>query len=627
MAQKFQDDVVLATVPFSSKLKKSIIAIRHPNMHDTVRVYVKGAPEVVVPNCNFTYGEGQDPEKTVMDEEQREKIMGTFREMTTLSMRCLAFSYSDMTVSQFEELMASMSGEIDDENEIANLEGSDQTFLALVALKDPLRNNIKKVVENANQSRINLILVSGDNLITSSAVALDVGVLSKPQFNAICEGAADGVAMDATQFAEAVGDVVEDREEGEEGEEPVITYRLQNQDEFNRIIQSLKVIGRARPEDKQRLIAGLKGMNQDQEDASQLRRVAVIGEGINDVKAFKTADVSFALQSGTSIARNNASMVLRTDDFDSAMRAVMWGRNLFMNVQRFLQFQITCNLSVLIVVLVSYITMTESVLNPVQLIYINLIMDVLGALALASTRPTTDISTYMAGQGNLMTPFMYRQIFGCMLGMIAIMMIVMYANDAIFELNYPASAPALVGPKRVHFTLIWNTFIFLQVFNLINCRDVSATKMHGFSGLIRNKLTWIVLLIIIAVQATACFTFLGAPIFQASLVLDEGYVNGGRHFAICVVAAASILLCNAILKLIPSRWIAKMPQLDESKSIGGSTRIMQAYEKQAKAKAFQKGGAAAQQVPDDDPDGILNSQASNPYGEAEDDADEEYKQA
>jgi len=318
-------------------------------------------------------------------------------------------------------------------------------------------------------------------------------------------------------------------------------------------------------------------------------------------------------------------MVLRTDDFDSAMKAVMWGRNLFMNVQRFLQFQITCNLAVLITVLVSYITMMESVLNPVQLIYINLIMDILGALALASTRPTTDVAQYRAGQGNIMTPFMYRQILGCMLGMIAIMMVVMYGSDAIFNLDYSNSAPALEGEKRLHFTLVWNTFIFLNVFNLINCRDVSPTKMHGFGGLIRNKLTLFIILIIIAVQITACFTFLGFPIFKASLVLDdnraedengkiEPYDDAGRHFAISIVCGASILLVNALLKLIPSRWISKMPQLDESKSIGGNTRIMAAYDKQAKSKAFSgKKTGAAEQVPEEDPEGEFQEDQEDPY--------------
>ena len=401
------------------------------------------------------------------------------------------------------------------------LDASNQTFLALVALNDPLRANLKDSLGYAPLSGIELRLISGDHLETSKAVAVDAGVMTLEQYN----NPTNEYAMDASQFAQLVGDVIEEEEPCEEGEEPEISYRLSNQHEFNRIIQNLKVIGRARPEDKQRLIAGLKGMNVDQEDASQWRRVAVIGEGINDVKAFQTADVSFALQSGTSIARNNASMVLRTDDFDSAMRAVMWGRNLFMNVQRFLQFQITCNISVLIVVLVSYITMMESILNPVQLIYINLIMDILGALALASTRPTTDIAQYQAGQGNIMTPYMYRQIFGCMLGMVGIMMVVMYAGESVFEISYSNSDSAIEGDKRTHFTLCFNTFIFLNVFNLINCRDVSPTKMHGFSGLIRNKLTWIVILIIVGVQIASCFTFLGFPVFKVSLVLgdDEKY--------------------------------------------------------------------------------------------------------
>jgi Ca2+-transporting ATPase len=125
-------------------------------------------------------------------------------------------------------------------------------------------------------------------------------------------------------------------------------------------------------------------------------------------------------------------MVLQTNEFDSCMRAVMWGRNIYLNVQRFIQFQMTCNFSVLIVVLVSYCTMTESCLNAVQLIYINLIMDVLGALALASTRPSTDVAKYAAGQEKLLTPFMYRQIFGTVIFQTVIMMVVMYAGRGIF---------------------------------------------------------------------------------------------------------------------------------------------------------------------------------------------------
>lgn len=259
----------------------------------------------------------------------------------------------------------------------------------------------------------------------------------------------------------------------------------------------------------------------EEENAASGRKVGIVGEGINDIEAFDAATVSFALGSGTSLARNKASMVLTTNDFESSMRAVMWGRNIYVNVQRFLQFQMTCNLAVITVVMVSTITMTESCLNAVQLIYINLIMDILGAIALASTRPNTEVSHEVHSTGKLITPFMYRQIFGVALYMIAIMMVIMYSGKKIFHLEYDAHTPtiekSLAGEHKMeHFTLIWNCFVFLQFFNLINCRDVSAHKMHGFSQLHRNFSTIFVLLIIIGVSVFACFTFLGRAVFEAS---------------------------------------------------------------------------------------------------------------
>ena len=136
-----------------------------------------------------------------------------------------------------------------------------------------------------------------------------------------------------------------------------------------------------------------------------------------------------------------------------------------------------------------------------------------------------------------------------------------------------------------HFTLIWNCFVFLQFFNLINCRDVSAHKMHGFSQLYRNISTMMVLLIILGVSFFACFTFLGRAVFEASK-------QDGREYLITIVMGASVLLINCLLKFIPDRWVAKMPSMDESKSVGANNALMNAYNKQAQAKAFQKKGAA-----------------------------------
>jgi Ca2+ transporting ATPase len=146
-------------------------------------------------------------------------------------------------------------------------------------------------------------------------------------------------------------------------------------------MQDLKVIARATPEDKILLTVGLQAINGN--------KVAIIGESINDIPAFKQADVSFAMGSGSSIARNNASIVLATDEFESVMRSVMWGRNIYLNMQRFLTFQMTCSFACLITIVIGYCFLFESPLNAVQLIWINLIMDIFGALALSATRPTT----------------------------------------------------------------------------------------------------------------------------------------------------------------------------------------------------------------------------------------------
>ena len=284
-------------------------------------------------------------------------------------------------------------------------------------------------------------------------------------------------------------------------------------------------------------------------------------------------------------------MILRTNDFDSCLQAVKWGRNIYMNVRRFLQFQITCNLCLIVVMIVSYCTMTEGALNATQLIYINLIMDIFGALALASTRPSTATERYnMSSQ--VMTPAMYRQIFGISVFMIVIMMVIMFAGKSIFNLNYLTSTQTIDldifgfgKAKMEHFTLIWNTFVFLQIFNLINCRDVSSSGRNGFSGLHRNYLTIFIILMIIGIQFLSCFTFLGRIFFEATY-------TGAREWMVCVVAASSVLLANALLKFVPESIFAKA-QLNEKEPIGRNSVFLAAYEKNAKGKAFNQPAAAA----------------------------------
>ena len=485
-----------------------------------------------------------------------------------------------------------MSGEVDTNEEVAVLE-QDQTFLALIVLRDPVRSSVKAIVKESEESGVNLHLISGDNLGTACKLAHDIGMLTTEEYeNTKNVDSHERVAMDAAEFREIVGDVQKVQKEVELGQDQQFEYSLEThrQERFNFMVNSLKVIGRAEPEDKLRLVVALQNAP-DVNESGAARKVAIVGEGISDCDAFDAADVSFACQSGTSYARNKASMILRTNDFDSCLQAVKWGRNIYMNVRRFLQFQITCNLCLVVVMIVSYCTMTEGALNATQLIYINLIMDIFGALALASTRPSTQTERYN-NSSTVLTSAMYRQIFGMAVFMIAIMMVIMFAGKEIFNLNYFAATQTidkdifgLGKAKMEHFTLIWNTFVFLQVFNLINCRDVSSTGRNGFSGLHKNFLTIMLILLIIGVQFLSCFTFLGRIFFEAAN-------TGAREWMVCVVAASSVLLANALLKFVPESIFAKA-QLNEKEPIGGNSKFLSMYEKGAKGKAFKPAAAGS----------------------------------
>jgi len=277
MMKKFDNDFVLANIPFSSNTKKSIIAVKHPDLVETVRVYIKGAPEIVIPTCQSHYG--ADAQLKDFDSSERSYLTDNIlNEMTTKSLRTMAFSYADMAEQKFNDLKESTNNfsKPDDIHQLDN----NTTFLALVALKDPLRADLKDTLAYAPLSGIEVRLISGDHLETAKAVAADAGILSLKEYQA----PGKTFAMDAAEFRNIVGDVVEDINDAnsDDGVELSVSYKLSEQERFNDIISDLKVIGRAQPEDKQRLIAGLKGMK----ESGAHKRVGVVGEGINDVKAF-----------------------------------------------------------------------------------------------------------------------------------------------------------------------------------------------------------------------------------------------------------------------------------------------------------------------------------------------------
>ena len=267
-------------------------------------------------------------------------------------LRVLGFAYRDFSSSEFDSLLQ----DLDRENSEAALEQLtyNSTFLGLVALHDPPRAQIKENLAYAEHAGVSLRMVSGDNLHTCMAFACDAGIITKEQYDEAQTEESTAFAMTAEKFTQEVGDL--DVEGG--------VARVRNQERFEELIKDVKVVARATPKDKLLMVVGLQAME---------RKVAIVGEGVSDLDAFEKADVSFAMGTGVSYARNEASMILATDDVKSVMRALMWGRNIYLNMQRFLTFQMTCNIACIVTVIIGYLYLTESPINAVQLIWINII--------------------------------------------------------------------------------------------------------------------------------------------------------------------------------------------------------------------------------------------------------------
>lgn len=210
-------------------------------------------------------------------------------------------------------------------------------------------------------------MISGDHLYTARHVAMNVGILSQE------EADQKHVCMTGEEFRQEVGGVhkVTDKD-GKEKEEVV------NKLNFKHIANRLRVMARATPEDKHALVVGLRDLG---------CVVAVTGEGINDVKALRASNIGLAMGSGCEMAKEASDLILMDDNFGSTMNAVMWGRNIFNNIRKFLVFQVTVNISCLAIIVVGAIIFGESPFSVIQLLWINMIMDTLAALALATEPP------------------------------------------------------------------------------------------------------------------------------------------------------------------------------------------------------------------------------------------------
>lgn len=400
---------------------------------------------------------------------------------------------------------------------------------------------------------------------------------------------------------------------------------------FQEIAANIRVLARASPNDRLLLVTGLKAIG---------KSVAVTGSGIDDVEALTAADVGLAMGSGCSAAKEAADLVLTDNDFEATLRSVMWGRNIYHNVSRFLQFQVTVNISALATVLIGGFWFGESPLSPVQLLWINLIMDTFAAIALSTEPPLASVLQGVPFKSNasILSGTVWRQILGVSLWNIIVMtfLIVFGALFAGLDYEMKTSSSLLVEPtkpdgydqmisdgvkcpdantdcinynqweqsvaKRMHYTYIFNTFVFLQLFNEINCRKVGRRDFNVMEKFLHNYYFIGVLAGTFACQILMCKWF---PRITGTEQMDKG------GWGACIAVGTTNLLVSALLKLTPESWVSNIPtqsMIDEDKQI--DNKVLTAWNK--KNNAFAADGNS---------EGAINYGAMSNGGSAADEGD------
>ena len=340
----------------------------------------------------------------------------------------------------------------------------------------------------------------------------------------------------------------------------------------------MDVLARSRPEDKYLLVTGLRELGEV---------VAVTGDGTNDAPALKKADVGFAMGiTGTDVAKHAADIILLDDNFASIVKACMWGRNIFDNIRRFLQFQLSVNIVALNVAFVGSCILRESPLQPIQLLWVNLIMDSLGSLAEATEPPTMKLldrpphgkDEYIISHKmvkHLIVMGTYQTIVVFLLIFIGEYWIPEdpdhdYTHDGDFvgsgraydwdgsedykKLRDSDDDP---GPSR-HYTVVFNAFVFMQIFNMINSRKIND-ELNVFEGIHHNKIFIIIFFIIAIIQALIVqFT---REVFQ---VAEDGLWYGQWFF--CIAIGLTVFPVTFLTKFIPDRWCPKLGNKKKKKN-------------------------------------------------------------
>jgi Ca2+ transporting ATPase len=314
---KKKDDRILEVIPFNSARKRACTVVRHPADDNKVRVFLKGAPEIVLDYCSSYFDKNGNV--IPMNADQKKELMTNVvaNNFAKKAFRTLLISYRDYSYDEYLQVKGQNNGFATEKDREA-LENQ-MTVIGIYALMDPLREEIVESAIKCRKAGINIRMVTGDNMDTAKAIALNAGILTEE------EAQHEYSVMDGKTFREICGGLRKLEDPNDTGK---LREEIGNKKVFRDVEKRLKVLARSTPEDKYMLVTGLKELQ---------KVVAVTGDGTNDAPALKKADVGFAMGiTGTEVAKEASDIILLDDNFASIVTAVKWGRNIYTNVRKFL---------------------------------------------------------------------------------------------------------------------------------------------------------------------------------------------------------------------------------------------------------------------------------------------------
>lgn len=421
-------------------------------------VYSKGAGEIILEKCtSFLNSSGQEQ---ILTADKKAQIRHLMNKYASNSLRILGLAMKTMNL---RNLKVSLS-----QDEIEKR----LTFLGFVGIEDPLRPEARASVVKAQQAGVVVRMVTGDKLQTALSIARNANIISED----IPDDEVEQYIIKGKNFREQVGGLITDMSDGK-----VSGFRVGNMEKFREIIGKIKVLARCSPDDKLLMVIGLREMGEV---------VGVTGDGSNDAAALKQSDIGLAMMSGTQLAKESSDIILLDDNFESVLNSIKWGRNVYCSIRKFLQFQLTVNVVALIVSIIGALTVEDSPLSAVQMLWVNLIMDALAALALATDSPNSDLlnSKPFGRTEPIITPGMYINITTQALYQIIILMLILFAGPSLFHIQSSWGDEPWTQENGKHFTIFFHTFVMLQLFNEINCKHLDMTEFNIFQGFFVNKM-------------------------------------------------------------------------------------------------------------------------------------------